>query len=221
LVFALSLQAGCVAVQMQRDYGEVEIFCYPGEQIFLETKPKTASVEVRAPAEITGIKQAVEQKLTQKGLQVVDAPERADISYEVVLSDASVQQTSAADVRRPGGSLAAHSLGAGTGISTLGGGGLAGVGIGTAAFFVSGSLANATVNKWVTLNDLRIRADVLVREKLPAQNQKGKAAAAAATSGDVFHQTYIVVRAQKVNLKWEECAVEVKARLVKEITAAI
>jgi hypothetical protein len=218
---------GCAAVQTQRDYGDLKLFCYPGEPVFLETQPKTAYVAVRAPTEITGLKEAVEQKLTLKGIHIVDSPEQADISYVVALYNASVQETAAADVQKFGGPNAAHSLGAGTGIATLSGGNLTSVGVGTAASFVGGSVVNATINRWVTLNDLRIRADVQVREKLPAQTvrkQKGKAAApetVGAGDGYAYHQTYIVVRAQKVNLTWDECAAEVKARLVKEITAAI
>jgi hypothetical protein len=220
-VFAVFMFSGCAAVLTQRDYADVQIFCYPGEQVFLETKPATAYAEVRAPAEITGIKEAVEQKPAIKGVRSVNSPEQADISYVIALSDASVQKTASTDVHNPDGygRHAVHSLGAGTGIAALSGGNLTSVGIGTVATFVGGSVIRETVNRWVTLNDLRIRADVLVREKLPAPKGKGKPATDGGGYAD--HQTYIIVRAQKANLTWDECAAEVKARLVKEITAAI
>jgi hypothetical protein len=225
LTFAVALYSGCAAVQTQMDYGDLKLFCYPGEPVFLETQPKTAYVAVQAPAEITGLKDAVEQKLKLKGINIVDSPEQADITYVVSLSNASVQETAASDVNKFGGPSAAGSLGAGTGIATLSGGDLTSVGIGSAAAFVGGTVVNMTINRWVTLNDLRIRADVQVREKLPVEKKGRGVAAAVATPGAgdgyAYHQTYIVVRAQKANLTWEECASEVKARLVKEITSAI
>jgi hypothetical protein len=224
LLFANFLLSGCAAIHTQIEYADLKIFCYPGERIFLDTQPATAFVDVKAPPEITGVKEAIEQKLIAKNVRIVPTPDEADLVFQVVLSDASLQETSARRVQQFGGPTAASAVGLGAGVGYLGNTDLTGVAVGAVGGLVGGTLVDMTINNWVKLGELRVRADVLVREKLP-EKLKIKGAKKKEAEGDdgryARHQTNIVVRAQKANLTWDDCAVEVKARLVKEISGII
>ena len=234
-VFAAVFLTGCAAIDTAIEFKDLKLYSYSGDPIILETKPRTAFVEVKAPPELAGLKQSVESKIRGKGLELLESPDNADLAIFVVLGDANLEETSAKRLSQYGaGSTAVGGTLAGAGVGALSRGSVSGAVAGATVGLVGGSLADLTVNNWVKLGDLRVKADVLVKERMAAKmktkfesvTKSGSATTTSQTSLEkddnyLRHHITIQVRAQKVNLKWEDCAEPMRQKLVDEITTFI
>jgi hypothetical protein len=232
--FAVYL-SGCAAIDTAIEFKDLKLFSYSGDPIILETKPRTAYVDVKAPVELAGLKQAIESKIRGKGIELVDSDASADLAIFVVLGDANLEETSAKRVSQYGtGSTAAGGMVGGAGVGALSRGSLSGAVAGATIGLVGGSVADLTVNNWVKLGDLRVKADILVKERVPESvktkvESTTKSGAGTTTSQErlekndnyLRHQTSVQVRAQKTNLKWEDCAEPMRQKLAQEITMFI
>ncbi|MDR2801037.1 MAG: complement resistance protein TraT [Desulfovibrio sp.] len=203
------LFCACSAISTQMEYGTLQISSETGAAIFLETVPSTAFVEVKAPAEFDGLNRALEHALSLKGLRISQERGQADLILRVALSNADVEEISASRAHPHRGTTAA-AVGLGAGIGYISGPGRgSGVVAGGMVGLLGGALLDLTVDNWVKLGEVQVRADVRIEER-PRFKSGGE---------NLLHQTRLVVSARKAGLTWEECAVEVKDALVRGIAA--
>lgn len=199
--------AGCAAMHTQAQFGELKIYAFLDEPIMLITSPKTAYINFRAPDDVQSIKEHIIVKIREKGVRLVDAPEKAEIIYFILLSDATLEESSARQVQGTDHTLAAGSTSGGV-AGYLARGDLAGTLVGAAVGATAGALVDVTVNNWVKLGELRVRGDILTREKTAPGNYRE-------------HKTRIIVRAQKTNLKWEDCEEQVATKFAEVISGSL
>ncbi|MDR3175630.1 MAG: complement resistance protein TraT [Desulfovibrio sp.] len=217
LALTLLLFCACSAVHTQMEYGTLQITSETGTAVFLETVPAAVFVEVKGPAEFDGLNRSLEHELSLKGLRIIRERAEADLVLRVALSDAGLEEISASQAHPHGGTTAAAvGLGAGIGYISRPGRGV-GMVAGGMVGLLGGAVLDLTVNNWVKLGEVQVRADVRIEER-PRFRSGGEGASG---GKNLLHQTRLVVRARKANLAWEDCAVEVKAALVKGIAAFI
>ncbi|MDR1488884.1 MAG: complement resistance protein TraT [Desulfovibrio sp.] len=201
----------CSAISTQMEYRTLQISSETGTAVFLETIPTTAFVEVKAPAEFDGLNRALEHELSLKGLRISQERGQADLILRVALSNAGLEEISASQAHPHGGTTAA-AVGLGAGIGYISGPGR-GVGMvaGGMVGLLGGAIVDLTIDNWVKLGEVQVRADVRIEER-PRFKSGGEG---------LLHQTKLVVRARQANLTWEDCAVEVKSALAKGIASFI
>ena len=209
LLFLLLL-GGCSAMQTMSEYKDVKIYTYSDNPFVLQTKPKTAYLDYRVPKELTGIEQGIKESIAAKGIRLVESADNADVVFLIVLSNANTTSTSSRrvqgrDTTAAGGAL----VGAGGGF--LATGNSVGTIAGALAGMTGGALVDVTVNSWVTLDELRIRGDMTVLEKISGQGP-GYAVSPEKQVIQTFsgipymrHESRVSVRAQKANLSWDDC----------------
>ena len=186
LVMAVCFCAsGCASIKAQQQYGELKIYSYLRDNLTLETSPETAYIAVEAPQGITGLQEAIEGRLKSKGMTIVNTPEAADLVFAVALSDANKTSIDSTDVQ---------------------GSGEVKFKLYTPGAMLGRGISNLLVNNWVTVDSLKINANVTMIEKKPGGKEYIK------------KETILSIRAQKTNLNWEDCANEVNQRLSQEIT---
>ena len=178
------LISGCAAVKTT-EYSELRVYSYTSHPITLETKPKTAFIDVAAPSGIDGLKDTIAARLRTKGMTIVDSSEGVDLVVAVLLSDANQTDVSASDLRK------------GSEIRSWSPGDL--VGRGLDAIFIG---------SWLSVGTLKINAQVTVLEKRPGLP---------AATPYFQQETLISVKAQRTNLSWDDCSVQVNQTLANEI----
>lgn len=209
-LLVLLLMSGCSAMQTIAEYKDVKIYTYSDNPLVLQTKPLTAFLDYRAPKDLTGIEQGLRENITATGIRLVDSADNADVVFLIVLSNANTTSTSSRrvqgrDTTAAGGAL----VGAGGGF--LASGNSAGTIAGALAGMAGGALVDVTVNSWVTLDELRIRGDMTVLEKVSGKGL-GYAVSPDKQVVQTFagvpylrHESRVSVRAQKANLSWDDC----------------
>ena len=136
--------SGCAAMKVQNEYGELKLYSYLRDNLTLETSPKTAFVAVEAPQGITGLQEAIKNKLISKGMKIVTTQESADLIFAVALSDASKTSIHSQDLHKSGETK---------------------VNIWTPSNLIGKGISNLLVNNWITVDTLKINAHVTMIEK--------------------------------------------------------
>ena len=145
LIFCL-FGFGCASIKAQQQYGKLQTYTYTRDNLTLETSPKTAYIAVEAPQGITGLKEAIENRLQGKGMTMVDSPGAADLVFAVALSDAGKTSVNSTDLQKAGE---------------------VNIKLYTPEAMLGRGISNLFVNNWVSLDTLKINAHVTMIEKMP------------------------------------------------------
>lgn len=228
---------GCAGMQTYMEHSDLDVKAYTEDTVFLEgVKGKQVFVALDNPLpELKDMRQRIEADLVERGYKIASVESVADLVMVVRVNDGQIDEKSARQVQG-GTPEQSHVWGgaAGAAAGLQSGGDLKDVAIATAAGATTGALADLTVNSWVKLGTLKVRADVLLKQKVDEPVKTMVNAAIQSGTSTVINQerevkgenymryhTRVMVIAKKVSLTWAECAEQVKDALAKEVAKTI
>lgn len=228
--------AGCAGMQTYMEHSDLDVKAYTEETVFIEgAKGKQIYVSLDNPLpELTDVQKRIEADLAGRGYQIAQSEASADFVMVVRVNDGQIDEKAARQVQ--GTPEQSHVWGgaAGAAAGVQSGGDLNNIVIGAAAGAAGGALADLTVNSWVKLGTLKVRADVLLKQKVDEPVRTSVASAIRSGTSSVINQereirgdnymryhTRVLVIAKKVSLTWDECAEQVKNALAQEIAKTI
>jgi hypothetical protein len=230
---------GCSGLQVALEHQDLEIVTSTDSIIFLDnfSKDKTVAVQVINASQhddMDNLKSEVEDKLTSKGITVIQDPKEADFVIQARIGNANQQKKSAREVkggRGEHGALLAGTAGGFAG-ATSGGSGAA-VLAGAVGGAVVGGAADLTVNSWVKMGYITILTEIQIIEKTdtPVETVQVNQVSQGGGSGEAMitqtqtrmenalkYRMRAVSRASQVNMEWEDCSLAFHKEIVNVLS---
>jgi hypothetical protein len=208
---------GCSAMQTAVQYKELDVTTATERPVFLRHNPQKLFLFLDNPVvEFASLHGKLETRYQNEGYTLVDHEDAADLLLYIRVGDRKHEKISARavqghrDMTASSGALAGAATGFISGptdpVSAV---------VGAVAGAAIGAVGDITINSLAHLGILDLQADILAREKLPAElsSQRKK------LGEDAYRESEsrITVRAKQANIKWEDAAEAIEEALANEL----